>query len=140
MFFADHEKLIYKPDWVGESGNGYDPLRLERLLVYHSGGKVYEWMDAVNADRRPPGALDEGDVSADGKRQKAAAAAGAELELPRVARAAFGFEESVLDAVVLERLYEFLEYIAGKGQTAGTPQEWPESSPTPSESTPTNSG
>lgn len=140
MFFEDHEKLIYKPDWVGDDATGYDPLRLERLLVYHSAGKVYEWMDAVNADRKTPGALDEGDVSPDGRRQRAAQAAAAELELPRVARAAFGFADDVLDAVVLERLYGFLEYMAGKGRAAGTPQESLESSPTPSESTPTNSG
>lgn len=133
MFFEEHEKRIYKPDW---SETGFDPLHLERLLVYHSRGRLYEWI----ADRNSASSEKfdaEGDVSADGKRTKVMAAAAAELELAPVARAAFGFPDDTLDAVALERLYEFLGYMEKKGAGAGTPPGSPESSPPPSSSEPT---
>lgn len=133
MYFEEHEKNIYKPEWAKD---GYDPLLLDRLLVYHSGGDLHSWLDAVNAERAsragPDDAryLEAGDVSEEGKKAARARAAEAEIQLAKVARAAFGFDDSVLMGVALERLYEFLGYMEGKGDAAGTPHASSESSPT----------
>lgn len=131
MWFEEHEKKIYRYPGGQEV---YDPLRLERLLVFHSGGELYNWMADRNSET-----LDSGDVSEGGRKTKAVASAQAELNLADAARKAFDFPQfpEMLDAEVLERLYHFLEYMEGKGETAGTPHGSEGSSPTSSAPEPT---
>ena len=126
MYFSDQEKLIYKPEW---SEHGYDPLHLLNQLIVASGGRLYEWVEHRNA-----AVEDTGDVSVGGRRTKWMLAAQAELELARVARGVFGFPDSpvMFDGEALERLFAFLEYLEGKGEAAGRPQESSENSHTPS--------
>lgn len=126
MFFSEKDKQVYKPDW---SKTGFDPLKLESLLVYHTGGALYELVLDRNAATAEPGSPDEGDVSPEGRRKKLAAKAAAELQLFEASKAAFGFDDSVLMAVALERLYDFLEYTGGKGEA-------PESTPASGASSP----
>lgn len=121
MFYQEHEKKIYSPEGSDKS---YDPLALHRSLVTETGGKFDElWVDWTCVSS------DSGDVS-EPQSQKELASALAEGELVRAARKAFKLPEfpDCLDAVVLEYLRDFVEWLEGKGQRAATTQSWPEHS------------
>lgn len=121
MFFQAHEKAIYSPP---ESDRKYDPLAVERSLRLASNGSLSDLL----ADWRA-GTDGRGDVSSDPDRAKeiaradAVTSARAEEELVRVSRIAFGlppFPEST-DAVALEYLSDYLEWMAGKGTRGSSP-------------------
>lgn len=119
MFFTDREKTIYE----SPSGQKYDPLRVDRLLSIASGNRVHELLKL-----RDPATVSSGDVSKRGRAEAEVEACRAELELADAARKAFGLPEfpQCTDAECLETLYHFLEWMAGKDETAGTPQSAPQ--------------
>lgn len=119
MFFEDHEKRIYTPNVIGSESRQYDPIRLDNLLTIMSKGKL----PTLLADAQPDDG--KGDVSVEGKRERSVARAAAEMELAAITRKAFdlpSFPECT-DALALEHLYDYLEYMSKKGmRLARTPQ------------------
>lgn len=118
MFFTDEERTIY----TSPLGTKYDPLRVDRLLTIATNNRLDEYVGCVNN-----AGGETGDVSQAGRAQAAVLAARAELELAKAARAAFGLPEfpELTDARALEVLYDFLGWMAGKVETAGTPPSTP---------------
>lgn len=121
MFFPDHEKQIYSPPG---SDLKYDPLDLDRAIVFHSGGNLSElWAGWKTQD---------GDAHVDGRSFTAAEAAleraTAEAEIVRVARGAFKLPAfpDCTDAQALEYLCDFLEWMRKKGRRGETPPASPE--------------
>lgn len=121
MFFSERERTIYG----APHGGRYDPLRVDRLLVIHTRNALNELIALRNnADSKT------GDVSKQGRAEAAVCAADAELQLSDAARRAFDLkpfteEGGVTDAIVLETLYHFMEWMEGKDSKAGTPQSTP---------------
>lgn len=116
--FSEREKAIY----TSPVGKKYDPLRLDRLLVIQTNNRLGEFLKLVD-----PKTINSGDVSKAGRAQAEVEACNAELELARASRAVFELPEfpDCTDAWALETLYHFLEWLEGKGETAGTPQSTP---------------
>ena len=121
MFFEEHLKKIYK---YGETS--YDPLRVDLILRVESDNRLNEYIDYRNAYY-----LDLGDISPEGKKEKSLLAAKAELELARIARSAFSLPPfpDCTDAQALEVLFDFMEWMSGKGEVAGKPQGLLENAP-----------
>lgn len=100
--FTDRERQIYE----SPGGVKYDPLACLRTLLVATGNKVNDFL-------------------ADWEGTDAVAAAVAEGELVRAARAVFAvkpFDEDggVLDAVALETLFHFLAFVEGKDSRGPT--------------------
>lgn len=120
MFFTEQEKAIYTSPLDGRK---YDPLRVDRNLTIVTQNRLDEYVGyRNNADATT------GDVSQAGRTQAAVLAAQAELELAKAARVVFELADfpDVTDARALEVLYNFLGYLEGKVETAGTPQSTPQ--------------
>jgi hypothetical protein len=128
MFFADHEKLVYAP---AGSDLALDPLALDRRLTLATGGRLHDlWSDWKAR---------EGDASVAGTNMTAAeaalTAARAEEQIAAAARLAFGlpaFPDGPPDAVVLEYLCDFQDWLKKKGRRGDPPPASPTTSPGPS--------
>lgn len=117
MFFPDHLKLIFTvpgPKFPGR----YDPLRVDNDLLIATRNRLPELIELIRSAGQGTG-----DVSRAGRDQAQVERARAEIELADAARLAFKLPESpeCLDAEALEILYQFLGWMEGKGETAGTP-------------------
>ena len=122
MFYSDKERAIFTPE---EGAKQYDPLAILRRLTAASQGKFSElWNQwcAVNSD--------SGDVSIPAAVKEYESAL-AEEELVKAARLAFELPDfpECLDAVALSYLRTLMEFLEGKGERAGMPQDVQESSP-----------
>lgn len=98
MFFSEKEKQIYQ----SPLGPKYDPVDLNNRLVAACNNRLSECLD-----------LWWGEATSDSDRANAA------LMLAKAARTAFGckpFDQpgGVLDAAVLEALYDFLSWLSKK--------------------------
>lgn len=105
MFYSETDRLIY----TSPVGTKHDPLAVQRTLIRVSNGTINTLLDAWG-----------------GKETTDAARAAAEEGVVTAARVAFGFrpfdaEGGVLDAVVLETLCDFLEFLKKKGDRGPTP-------------------
>lgn len=122
MFFTEKERQVY----TGTNGILYDPLAVDRRLTILTGNKLRDLVILRNSAHEGTG-----DVSPEGRAQAAVEAARAELTLADASRGAFALPKfpEVTDAVALELLYHFLDWLEGKGEAAGKPQESPASSP-----------
>lgn len=116
--FSEKEKAIYE----APGGKKYDPLRIDRLLVIQTHNRLAEMLKLVD-----PKVITSGDVSKQGRERAEVEACNAELELADASRTVFGLPgfPDCTDACALETLYHYLEWMAGKGETAGTPQSTP---------------
>lgn len=133
MFFTDREKAIYTPP---HADRPFDPLALSNLLTVHSGNRLHDLIADHNAhgdvlrasadeeakglDPRPRAEVDEAAVLT----------AKADLELAGVARKAFGLPEfpDCTDAIALEMLFHFLDWLEKKSGTGDPPSPSPGSS------------
>jgi hypothetical protein len=156
MFFEEHEKRIYSPP---NSESKYDPLAVERALRIESGGRlsalIRDWkagslpipeipiqgnalsisstaaLDNLSALMNQPEGDISGSYSAGVAEKRAVDGALAEAELARVSRVAFSlaaFPETT-DAVALEILCDYLEYMEKKGKREEASPVAPTSSP-----------
>lgn len=124
MFFTEKERSIY----AAPNGRQYDPVVVDRRLTVLTGNRLRDLVLLRNAPVEGVG-----DVSRQGQDEGAVEAARAELTLADAARGAFDlpqFPECTAGSA-LEILYHFLDWLEGKGVTAGTPPASPESSPEP---------
>lgn len=118
MFFQDHEKKVYGPNVRGCTTT-YDPIRVDNMLTTASGGTV----DQLLADAAPEDG--NGDISESAVRERRVRRAEAETRLAELAREVFSLppHPETTDGVALEYLYDYLEYMKGKGTRGGnTPQ------------------
>ena len=118
MFYPEHVRKIYRPAFADEN-TMYDPLAVERTLVRATRGNL---AGLVSDWQAPSDGV--GDVSEGSRERNALTSAEAEEQLVRAARAAFSlppFPESP-DAVALEYLLDFLEWMEGKGLRAANTQ------------------
>lgn len=115
MFFAAHEKLIYTPTGTDLK---FDPLAVERGLRIATGNRL----SGLLSDWRA-GTDGLGDIGAGAADENAVRSARAEGELVAAARTAFGLPPfpDCTDAVVLEYLCDYLEWMAGKGTRGSAP-------------------
>jgi len=122
MFFEDHQKMIYTPSPGclpdGRASQKFDPLAIDRALMVATGNALARLVEDWKAVDR-----DEGDISPQGRAATIERSCRAEETLANAARVAFALPAfpDCTDAVALELLCDYLEWLKKKGTRESTP-------------------